>query len=69
MMKPSLRRSKWVYGTYDLEVRQGSYGILKMLQAAKLEIPVLETGGFGFHRSDLNQSRDFHHIWLGFSNS
>jgi hypothetical protein len=40
MMKPSSRRSKWIYGMHDLELERGNYGILKMLQAAKLEGPV-----------------------------
>jgi hypothetical protein len=40
MMKPSSRWSKWVYGTHDLELGRGSYGILKMLQAAKPKVPV-----------------------------
>jgi hypothetical protein len=37
MIKPSLRRSKWIYGTHDLGLGRGSYAILKMLQAAKPE--------------------------------
>jgi hypothetical protein len=32
MMNPSLRQSKWIYDTYDLEPERGSYGILKMLR-------------------------------------
>ena len=40
MMKPSSRRSKWIYGTHDLELGRGSYDILKMLQSAKPEGPV-----------------------------
>jgi hypothetical protein len=66
MMKPSSRRSKWIYGTHDLELRRGNYDILK---TAKPEVPVWETEGSGFHRSDLNLSQDFHCIWLGFSDS
>jgi hypothetical protein len=53
-MKPLSRQSKWIYGTHDLELGQESYGILKMLQTAKPEVT--------------DQSLDFHHIWLGFSN-
>jgi hypothetical protein len=40
MMKISSRRSKWIYGTHILELGQGRYGILKMLQAAKPEVPI-----------------------------
>jgi hypothetical protein len=54
---------------HDLELGRGSNGILKMLHAAKPEVPVWETGGSGFHGSDLNLSQDFHCIWLGFSDS
>jgi hypothetical protein len=69
MLKTSSRRSKCIYGTHDLELRQGIYGILKMLQPTKLEVSVWETGGSGFHGSDVNKSQNFHRIWLGFSNS
>jgi hypothetical protein len=69
MMKPLLRRSRWIYETHDLELGRESYGILKMLQAVKSEVPVWETGGSGFHGSDLNLSQDFHRIWLEFSDS
>jgi hypothetical protein len=37
MTKTSSRQPKWIYGTHDLELVQGSYGILKILQAAKSE--------------------------------
>jgi hypothetical protein len=40
MMNPSSRQSKWIYGTHDLELVQGSYDILKMLQATKPEVLV-----------------------------
>jgi hypothetical protein len=40
MMKPSLRRSKWIDETHDLELGRESYDILKMLEAAKLEVPI-----------------------------
>ena len=36
-MKPSSRRSRWIYGMHNLELGWGSCGSLKMLQAAKLE--------------------------------
>jgi hypothetical protein len=45
MIKPSSRRSKWIYGMHDLEFGRGSYDILKMLQATKPEVPVQETEG------------------------
>jgi hypothetical protein len=35
MMKPLLRRSKWIYGTLVLELGQRSYDILKVLQVVK----------------------------------
>jgi hypothetical protein len=54
---------------HDLELGRGSYGILKMLQGVKLEVPVWEVGGSGFHELDPNLSRDFHCIWLEFSDS
>jgi hypothetical protein len=63
MMKPSSRQSKGIYGTHDLELERGSYD-LKMLQAAKPEIPVKEIGGSDFHGSDSNLSRDFYRVWL-----
>jgi hypothetical protein len=69
MMKLSLRSSKWIHGTHSLELGRGSYDILKILQIEKLEIPVWEAGGSGFFGSDSNLSRDFHRIWLGFSDS
>jgi hypothetical protein len=62
MMKPSLRQSKWIYVTHDLELIRESCDILKMLYAAKSEVSVWETGGSDFHGSDLNLSQDFHHI-------
>jgi hypothetical protein len=68
-MKPTSRQSKWIYGTHDVELESGSYGILKMLQAAKPEVSVWETEGSGFHGSDPNLSRDFYYIWLEFSDS
>jgi hypothetical protein len=68
-MNISLRRSKWIYGIHNLVLERESYDILKMLQAIKPEVPVLEIGGSSFHRSDLNLSRDFHCIWLEFSDS
>jgi hypothetical protein len=37
---PSSRRLKWIYRTHNLELGQESYVILKMLQAAKPEVPV-----------------------------
>jgi hypothetical protein len=40
MMKPSLRRSKCIYGTHNLELGRGSYDILKILHAAKPEVRV-----------------------------
>jgi hypothetical protein len=43
MMKLSSRRSKWIYGTHNLELGPGSYDILKMLQTAKPNDPVLKT--------------------------
>jgi hypothetical protein len=69
MMKPSWRQSKWIYGTHDLELGQGSYVILKMLHAIKPQLPVWETGESGFHGSDPNLSQDFHRIWLEISDS
>jgi hypothetical protein len=69
MMKPSLRQSKWIYEMHDLDIGQESYDILKMFHAVKLEVPIWKTRGSGFHRSDPNLTRDFHHIWLGFSDS
>jgi hypothetical protein len=69
MMKPSSRRSIWIYGIHDLELGRGSYDILKMHQAVKLEVPVWETRGSGFLISDPNLSQDFHHILLGSSDS
>jgi hypothetical protein len=53
----------------NLELGWGIYDILKMLHAAKSEVSVCEIGGFGFHGSDSNLSRYFHHILLGFSDS
>jgi hypothetical protein len=69
MMKPSSIQSKSIYGTHDLELGRGSYDILTMLQAAKPEVPIWESGGSDFHESNPNLSRDFHRIWLGFSDS
>jgi hypothetical protein len=66
-MKPSSRRSKWIHGTHYLELGQESYAILKMLKAAKLEVPVWKTGWSGFYGSNPNLSQDFYRIWLGFS--
>jgi hypothetical protein len=54
MMKPSSRRSKWIYGTHDVELGRGSYAILKVLQAEESDVPVWKTRGSDFHRSDLN---------------
>jgi hypothetical protein len=62
MMKPSLRRSKLIYGTHDLELERGSYVILKILHATKREVSVWETKGFVFYGSYLNLSRYFHRI-------
>jgi hypothetical protein len=45
VLKPSSRRSKWIYGTHDLKHERGSYDILKRLQAAKTKVSVWETGG------------------------
>jgi hypothetical protein len=59
MMKPSLRRPKWIYATLDLELGQGSYGILKKLQTTKSKVLVWETEGSDFNRSDPNLSRYF----------
>jgi hypothetical protein len=69
MMNPSLRRSKWIYETHDLELGRKSYVILKILQAVKSEALVWKIGWSGFHGSDPNLSRDFDRIWLGFSDS
>jgi hypothetical protein len=46
-MKPSLRRSKWIYEMYDLELGRESYGILKILYLEKLEVSVWKTRGSG----------------------
>jgi hypothetical protein len=54
---------------HKLELGQRNYVILKMLQTTKPEVPVWETRGFGFHGLDPILSQDFHHIWLGFSDS
>jgi hypothetical protein len=62
MMKPSLRWSKWIYGTHNLELIRGSYCILKMIKAAKPEVPVCKTGWSDFHGSNTNLSQDFHRI-------
>jgi hypothetical protein len=35
-----IKTIKWIYGTHDLELGRGSYDILKILQAAKPEVPV-----------------------------
>jgi hypothetical protein len=69
MTKHPSRRSKWIYETHKLELGQRNYVILKMLQTTKPEVPVWETRGFGFHGLDPILSQDFHHIWLGFSDS
>jgi hypothetical protein len=69
MMNYTSRRSKWIYGKHDLELERESYGILKILQAAKADDLIWETGGSDFHKSEPNLSQDFHHISLGFSDS
>jgi hypothetical protein len=61
-MKPLSKRSKWIYGTHNFELGPASYGILKMLQVAKLEV-------VSFHGSEPNLSRDIHHIWSEFFDS
>jgi hypothetical protein len=40
MMKPSSRRSKWIYEIHDLMLERGSYDILKMLEVIKPEGPI-----------------------------
>jgi hypothetical protein len=48
-MKPSLRQSKWIYGTHDLELRRLKYDILKMLHTVKPEVPVYESERSSFY--------------------
>jgi hypothetical protein len=52
MMKPLSRRSKWIYGTHDLELVRGSYDILKMLEAIKPEVLVWKIGECDFYGPD-----------------